>query len=43
MFDMKEEEGEILLSLEQEDARIWQEFGKKNATIGVTICKVHSI
>ena len=40
MFDMYEDEGDVLISLEQEDARINREQGKENETIGFAVLKV---
>ena len=40
IFDVKDAQEDIIISLEQEDQRIYKEDGKQNATIGVAIHKV---
>ena len=40
LFDVKEKETEIIISLEQEDMRVYREDGKVNTTIGCAVLKV---
>ena len=40
LFDVKDKETEIIISLEQEDMRVYREDGKVNTTIGCAVLKV---
>ncbi len=40
LFDVKHKETEVMISLEQEDMRIYREDGKENTTIGCFILRV---
>ena len=42
VFDVHADEDDVMISLEQEDMRIYREDGKENLTIGFAVHKVSS-